>query len=137
MRVDEHGQHAQRLVVLDEAHPAHVGGEVVDVLGTCQRFRAGLLENVRSRNHVLSGVVDLVPLVEGLEIDHPDFAALIQQIEDEMTSDEASAACNYNQFTAHLDLHASGRLVDCFDDTSRKTKIRLLHEDPSLARTHC
>ena len=31
VRVDQHRQHAQGLVVLDEAHAAHVGGEVVDV----------------------------------------------------------------------------------------------------------
>ena len=30
MRVDEHAQHAERLVVFDESHPAHVGGEIVD-----------------------------------------------------------------------------------------------------------
>ena len=33
VRVDQHREHAQGLVVLDEAHAAHVGGQVVDVGG--------------------------------------------------------------------------------------------------------
>ena len=33
VRVDQHRQHAQGLVVLDEAHAAHVGGQVVDRAG--------------------------------------------------------------------------------------------------------
>ena len=30
--VDQHAEHAERLVIFDEAHPAHVGGKLVDVL---------------------------------------------------------------------------------------------------------
>jgi hypothetical protein len=40
VRVDEHGQHAERLVVLDEAHPAHVRGEVVHLVCTLNRLTA-------------------------------------------------------------------------------------------------
>ena len=61
---DQHRQHAQRLVVLDEAHAAHVGGEVVDHVDAV----AGAL----ARRQVLkvgASVVDvveaLVPLVTG------------------------------------------------------------------------
>ena len=40
--VDEHREHAQCPVVLDEPHPAHVGGEVVDVADTVDDLLAGL-----------------------------------------------------------------------------------------------
>ena len=40
--VDQHRQHAERLVVLDEAHPAHVGGEVVDVVHRRDKLRRRL-----------------------------------------------------------------------------------------------
>ena len=41
MRVDQDAQHAQRFVILDEAHAAHVGGEVVHDGGVRQRLVAG------------------------------------------------------------------------------------------------
>ena len=31
--VDQNGEHAERFVVLDEAHATHVGGEVIDFVG--------------------------------------------------------------------------------------------------------
>ena len=43
VRIDQDRQHAQCLVVLDETHTAHVGGEVVDVAGVGERRCAGLL----------------------------------------------------------------------------------------------
>ena len=93
VRVDQHGEHAQGLVVLDEAHAAHVGGEVVD--------RARALDGVHGRrrcrsqvgDEVLDAVGALVPLVERLDVDGADLgmAALLQGA-DEMAADEAAAA---------------------------------------------
>ena len=42
MRVDEHREHALGLVRLDEAHAAHVGGQVVDHAGVLGGGPAGL-----------------------------------------------------------------------------------------------
>ena len=42
VRVDQHREHAQRLVVLDEPHPAHVGREVVHGVGVRDRARTGI-----------------------------------------------------------------------------------------------
>jgi hypothetical protein len=40
--------------------------------------------------------MDLIPLAEWLEIDRTDAVALAQQVGDQMTSDEASTACDYD-----------------------------------------
>ena len=42
MRVDQHGKHAQRFVVLDKSHPAHIGREIVDLFNAPGRVAAGV-----------------------------------------------------------------------------------------------
>ena len=71
MRVDQHRQHAQGRVVLDEAHAAHVGGEVVDDHGVARRSFAGVLV-LQIQLQILRLGKTLVPLVEGLDIDGAD-----------------------------------------------------------------
>ncbi len=100
MRIDQHRQHAQRLVVLDETHPTHVGGKVVDIVGMGECLRAGAL-HAQIRNRVLRVLMNLVPLIERLEVYRPDSVALAQQVGDEMAPDEASTAGDYNQIIAH------------------------------------
>src|SRR3546814_3204856 len=92
VRAGQHGQHAERLVVLDEAHAAHVRGEHVDLPGAL-----GVLERVveqgEVRDRVLSVGVDLVPLALGLHVDRADAEALREKIGDKVPADETATAC--------------------------------------------
>ncbi len=47
VRVDQHAQHAQRIVIFDEAHAAHIGGQVVDLTRPAAGRRARIA-NFRS-----------------------------------------------------------------------------------------
>src|SRR5271166_4885658 len=110
MCIDEYRQHAQRLVALDKAHPAHVGGKVVDVACVSECLCAGI-DQTKIRNSVLRLTMDLIPLIERLQIHRPDLVAVTEQVGDEMTPDEASTACDYSQITAHQTSLPGGRSI--------------------------
>ncbi len=88
----DRGEHAERLVVLDEADSPHVGGEVDD------RRRAGCrLGACLGAAQVELPAVDvakvLVPLRSRLEIDGPDLLeAAPSKLTDEVAADEAARA---------------------------------------------
>src|SRR6266508_2074343 len=88
---------------LDEAHPAHVGGEIEDVRGTLSGCIARLLLPQIGRD-VLDAVVLLVPAAARLEVDRsnaPEPAA--PQLGDEMPADEASRTRDEDELGAiHL-----------------------------------
>ncbi len=77
---------------LDEAHAAHVGGEVVDHPGALGGLAAGL-EQGEVADLVLHARRLLVPLGERLHVDGADLgvAALLQDA-DQMATDEATGA---------------------------------------------
>ncbi len=102
--VDQNREHAQGLVVLDEAHAAHVGGEVIDIIRVDKRLYAGILET-KIRDDIFRTLTNLIPLVERLEIDRSNLVAFAQQVRSEMATDEASAACDYDQITTHWTSH--------------------------------
>ena len=91
VRVDQDREHAVSLVRLDEAHPAHVGGEVVDDPRAVDRLLGGFAEG-QVKALVLGAVEALVPVVEGLDIDRPNLLALTQEVRDEVASDETAGA---------------------------------------------
>ena len=64
-------KHAQRLVVLDETHAAHVGGEIVDVRGNLGSLSASV-EPRQIELTTLDISEALEPLGERLRIDSPD-----------------------------------------------------------------
>ena len=71
VRVDQHAEHAEGLVILDEPHAAHVGGEVVDDRG----FFAGLLAGflfLQVELQVLDAAEFLIPLIKRFDVDGPD-----------------------------------------------------------------
>ena len=68
MGVDEHGEHAQGLVILDEAHATHVGGEIVDFVGASRGSLAVFLE-VQIEREIFDIFEALVPLMERLDVD--------------------------------------------------------------------
>ena len=53
--VDQHAEHAERFVVLDEAHAAHVGGQVVDDGSALEGAVAGVLSRRSSWRFSTSG----------------------------------------------------------------------------------
>ena len=89
---DQHRQHALGLVGLDEAHAAHVGGQVVDHPGALGGGPAGL-EQGEVAHLVLDARRLLVPLAERLHVDAADLgvAALLQDA-NQVTADEATGA---------------------------------------------
>ena len=107
VRGREHREHAQRLVVLDEPHAAHVGGQVEDVAGALDRRHC-----VGEQGHVEDTVVGLgmtlVPLVERLDVDAAHLVAVGNQAGDEVAADEAAAAGDEDDAVG-----AHGRRVHC------------------------
>ena len=90
VRVDEDRAQALDAVALDEAHAAHVGGQVVDL----DRPLAGpgaVVADADVEDEVLDAGGPLVPLVEGLLVDGPDAReALVVEVADERPGDEAA-----------------------------------------------
>ena len=81
------------LVVLDEAHAAHVGGEVVDHRAHPSRAARAGVAKVAGQPQVLDVVEALVPLVERLDVDRADLGvATLLQNADQMAADEAAGA---------------------------------------------
>src|SRR5205809_7639103 len=99
LRVDQHADHAQAFVELDEAHPAHVAGEVVDDIHSLDRV-GSFVAQVQIRDDVLSLRMNLVPLGGWLDIDAADvLVSLGEQIADEMPADKPAAATDYDSIT--------------------------------------
>ena len=84
-------------MVLDEAHAAHVGAEIVNHARTTGRFVARL-EQSKIADLVLDTNGRLVPLVERLHIDgaDPGLAALHQDT-DQMAADEPTGAGHHHE----------------------------------------
>ena len=100
--VDQHRQHAQGLVVLDEAHAAHVGGQIINVLSAGGGLDA-VLAQVQIEDEVLHVVKNLIPLVERFDIHGADPGiSLAAEIGDQSPSDKAPASSHYNQLIFHM-----------------------------------
>lgn len=86
MRIDAHAEHAKGLVLLDEPHPAHVGGEVVHLIGTLQGAVATFfLPQVEGPVVRLRKLLE--PLVGRLDVDGAHLVvALPQQIRHEVAA---------------------------------------------------
>ena len=70
MGVDEHTDHAQGPVELDEPHPPHVAGEVVNFIASLHHPVAGLFF-LKIQNMILGVFMNLIPLIQALDIgDH-------------------------------------------------------------------
>ncbi len=92
VRVDQHREHAARLVGLDEAHAAHVGREVED-RGRAVRSGLAVLQQAEIEHDVLDALVGLVPVVDRLDVDGPDpLEPADAQLGDEVPADEAAGA---------------------------------------------
>src|SRR5215469_2869192 len=101
MRVDEHAQHAERFIVLDETHPAHVGREIVNKIDIRHSALAALtVAQIELQTFGLGK--HLKPFLERLHINRANFFSLAKKIGYQMTTDKASAATNYDFFIFHF-----------------------------------
>ena len=92
MRVDQHAQHAQGLIVLNESHSAHVCGEHIHVLHAFARS-AGRLETREIGDDIFHSIVDLIPFLQRLAVNAADFLlAGFLHAADEMAANKAAAA---------------------------------------------
>ena len=96
MSVSQHTEHAEGAVVLDEAHAAHVGRQLKDRAGSLDRL-AAVLFVLQIQAEIFDAGDNLVPLVQGLDVDGADLArAAGNQILDQMTANKASRTANDN-----------------------------------------
>ena len=93
MGVDEHTDHAQGPVELDEPHPPHVAGEVVNFIASLHHPVAGLFF-LKIQNMILGIFMNLIPLIQALDIGDHHLVALRQQRARKVPADEASAPRN-------------------------------------------
>ena len=104
MGVDEHAQHAEGFVVFDEAHAAHVGGELEDGGDAFGGAVAGVLV-LEVEDEILDAVSDLIPVVERLLVDAADDLDPIgKEVLDQMATDEAARAADGHFLT--LEIHS-------------------------------
>jgi hypothetical protein len=88
--VDQHREHAERLVVLDESHAAHVGREVVDVLRALDGLDARVVE-LEVEDAVVRLVGHLVPLLDRAHVHRADVGVAVREEGgDEVRADEAA-----------------------------------------------
>jgi hypothetical protein len=97
--VDQDREHAQRLVVLDEAHPAHVGGEVVDAVRPLERPVAGIPQGEIELD-ALGRVKPLMPFLERLQVDGEDVVTSVEEIRHEVATYETACSRDDNSFSA-------------------------------------
>lgn len=104
MRIDQDADHAQAFVEFDEAHAAHVAGEVNnDVHVFCGHERG--IAQVQIGDDIFGFRVDLIPVSEGFDVHAADvFIAAAKKVFDEVPADEPSTS-TYN--CAFLLLHGA------------------------------
>ena len=93
-------EHAVGLVVLDEAHAAHVGGQVVDPIGAIGGLDTGFFV-LEVEGEVLGLGEALIPLPLRLFVDGADFVSLLEHGFDEVAADESTGAGDEDVRFAH------------------------------------
>src|SRR5438874_12421417 len=122
MRVDEDRQHAPSLVGLDEPHPAHIRGQVIDGAGALDCPLTSL-RFAEVHYQVFGFGEHLMPLFERLDVDGPNPSPLFKEFAHEVSTDEATPARD--------DDH---RIHDVAPLPRACTLINLLNEALALAR---
>jgi hypothetical protein len=97
VRIDQHGEHAERFVVLDEPHTAHVRGKVIHDIDAFDRLKAGLTQ-IAIERQILRVAEPLIPLFNWLDIHGTNLVALLEEILYEMAADEPTRACDNDIF---------------------------------------
>jgi len=98
--IDQHAEHAEAFVELDEAHSTHVGGEVVDPVSAVDGPDAGVFV-FEIEGEVFSLREALIPLPLGLFVDRADFVSLVEHGFDQVAPDESTGTGDENVRLAH------------------------------------
>jgi len=89
--VDQHAQHAQRLVVLDKTDATHVGGQLIDA-GRARGRGQAVLPVLQVQHKIFHPVGHLVPLRQRLDVHSANHIhALRDQVLDQMSADKPPA----------------------------------------------
>src|SRR3954468_21988758 len=102
MRVDQHAQHAERLIILNKSHSPHVGRQIVDLADslTC---RVTFVAQLQVGNDILYVVEHLVPLFQRFYIHAADSSVtFIAQSSDEVSPNKATTARYQEKFISHF-----------------------------------
>ena len=112
MGVNQYAQHAKRLVVLDETHPAHICGEIINDARIPQRHFAFVLA-LEVQHEALHTRKNLKPLVHRLHIDGADGAmSLAQEVGNKMAADKATGAADNDQIGFHTSIAQAPIIAD-------------------------
>ena len=92
MSIDQHGQHAEGFVGLDETHAAHVSREIVELVRGGGRDLA-VFPQIQIQLQIFDIVEALIPLVERLNVNRANAAvSLAAEGRDQMSTDEPARA---------------------------------------------
>ena len=96
VRVDEHAQHAQGLVVLNKPHATHVRGVIVQDRAVLHGLPARALF-LKIHPQVLDVGESLVPMAERFDVHGPQVReSLLAECGNQMPADESACSANYN-----------------------------------------
>lgn len=93
VRVDQHREHAERLLVLDEAHATDVAREVVD-LGATGDGLAAWHDQTQVEHQALGVLVELMPLLDGPDVDRAHALVGAEQVADQMPANGFAASAD-------------------------------------------
>ena len=100
MRIDQHAQHTKRLVVFDETHSAHVGGEIVNKINIGHRALTVVLV-AQIELQVLHFREHLKPFIKWFHIHRANFVTLPKQIGHQMAANKAASAADHDFLGSH------------------------------------
>ena len=89
--INEDAEHTEAFVEFDEAHAAHVCGEVVNLVAAVGGLDAGVFE-FEVEGEVLGFGEALIPLPLGFFIDGADAVSRGEEVLDEFAADESAGA---------------------------------------------
>src|SRR5579884_4523918 len=93
MSVDEHRQHAERLVVLDESHAAHIRRQIEHLLYPGDRFPAGV-DTLQIQHAVVHASESLLPLIQRFHVYSANLVASGLQRGNKVAANESTGACD-------------------------------------------
>src|SRR6516164_638140 len=95
MGVDQDGEHAKSLIVLDEPHASHVRGEIVNLVRAFGDDFAISFE-VEIQRNVFDVVEMSIPVLQRLVVDGTNRLAPLPQRRNEITPDESTGTRDNN-----------------------------------------
>ena len=100
VRVNQHAQHAEPLVPLDEAHATHVRRQIINPVAAVYRLDAGRLL-FQIQHQIFRFGKPLIPLPQRLFVRRADFVPLLKQGLDEVASDKSAGPGDEDEWFVH------------------------------------